>query len=539
MAQRIRRWIEVTPSQFTHEAEGLNLVRSFLPENAPFRAWSNFEFRDGHGKWHEVDLLVLGQRRLHLVELKYYSGTLRGDDLTWRRDGHRAEDSPLKLARRKAQRLATKLQDELIRWAQETGANVPEPRTVVPFVQESVFLHHPGLRCLLPPASRIDLFGLDGNEDHSGLPGISGRLLEPATPQQSVGANRDQIIAALMKRIGIVLRRQREAGTWVIDEEPLAEGEGWQDWPAFHRVATTDRGRIRFLVTPPGTTATERAKVRQVAEHEYRIMSRLANDRLLRPRDLVDSDLGVGLVYPLDERFQRLDLWLADHAASTPAEEQLKLLRQVAEAVAYAHGNRVVHRGLTPHAVLVHRLPDGELRILVGDWRSAGTVAGPALTGLSGSGVTGLMGTADGGGQAGAMMHPGAVDIDRRLAEVFQAPEGVWNKDADRVRLDVFALGALAYYVLAGRPAAADRAALRERLHRDNGLDLSADLPQVPSAVRALVLEATRPAVSERLPDVRTFLERLADAERALAGPVQRDQRLEQVDAPPFQQVQG
>ena len=176
MAQRVQRWIEVTPSQFTHEAEGLNLVRSLLPANAPFRAWSNFEFRDGHGKWHEVDLLVLGRRRLHLVELKYYSGTLRGDDLTWRRDGHRAEDSPLKLARRKAQRLASRLRDELIRWAQETGAEVDDARMVVPFVQESVFLHHPGLRCLLPTASRIDLFGLD-DARNSGLPGISKRLL--------------------------------------------------------------------------------------------------------------------------------------------------------------------------------------------------------------------------------------------------------------------------------------------------------------------------------------------------------------------------
>jgi serine/threonine protein kinase len=492
-----------------------------LPANAPFRAWSNFEFRDRYGKWHEVDLLVLGRRRLHLVELKYYSGTLRGDDLTWRRDGHRAEDSPLKLARRKAQRLASKLQDELIRWAQETGANIPDPRTVVPFVQESVFLHHPGMRCFLPSASRIDLFGLDGSENDTGLPGISGRLLEPPTPEQSVGANRDQIIAALMERIGIVQRRQREAGSWVIDEEPLGEGDGWQDWPAFHRVATTDRSRIRFLVTPPGATSTERAKVRQVAEHEYRIMSRLASDRLLRPRDLVDSELGVGLVYPVDDRFQRSDLWRADQAGGVPAEEQLKLLRQVAEAVAYAHGNRVVHRGLTPHAVWVHRPTDGELRVLVGDWRSAGTMPGSALTGLSGSGVTGLMGAGDGGGPSGAVMRPGAMDVDRRLAEAFQAPEGVWNRDADRIRLDVFALGALAYYVVAGRPAAADRAALRERLHRDNGLDLSADLPQVPSAVRALVLEATRPTVSERLPDVRAFVERLAAAERALAGPAE------------------
>jgi serine/threonine protein kinase len=525
VAQRVERWIEVTPSQFTHEAEGLNIIRALLPKNAPFRAWSNLEFRDDHGKWHEVDLVVLGRRRLHLVELKYYSGALRGDDLTWRRDGHRAQDSPLKLARRKAQRLSGKLQDELIRWAQETGTRIPDARTVVPFVQESVFLHHPGTQCLLPLASRIDLFGLDGREQETGLPGISERLLEAPTPHHSIGANRDDIIAALMARIGIVQRRQREAGSWVIDEDPLGEGDGWQDWPAFHRVATTERGRIRFLVTPPGATATTRAKVRQVAEHEYQIMSRLASDRLLRPRDLVDSDLGVGLVYPFDDRFQRLDLWLADHASSLSAAEQLSLLRQVAEAVAYAHRNRVVHRGLTPHAVLVRPLPDAAIRVLVGDWQSAGAVAGPALTGLSGSGITGLMGIGEGtgpaAGQSNALMRPGAVDVDRRLAEAFQAPEGVWNRDADRIRLDVFALGALAYFVLAGRPAATDRAALRERLHRDNGLDLAADLPQVPPAVRALVLEATRPTVSERLPDVRSFLERLAEAEKALAGPIE------------------
>jgi Nuclease-related domain len=98
------RWVEVTSSPFPHEAEGLSVIRTLLPQTSPYRAWSNVEFRDGQGKWHEVDLIVLGQHRLHLVELKYYSGTLRGDDLRWLRDGHRAEDSPLKLARRKAQR---------------------------------------------------------------------------------------------------------------------------------------------------------------------------------------------------------------------------------------------------------------------------------------------------------------------------------------------------------------------------------------------------------------------------------------------------
>ena len=103
------------------------------------------------------------------------------------------------------------------------------------------------------------------------------------------------------------------------------------------------------------------------------------------------------------------------------------------------------------------------------------------------------------------------------MAEAFQAPEGVWNPDADRIRIDVFALGALAYYVLSGQLPAADRTTLRERLNRDRGLDLAVDLPQVTPALRALVLDATRPAVTERLPDVRAFLDRLDEAEAAAA----------------------
>ena len=523
MARAPQRWTEVTRSQFPHEAEGLNLIRSLLPPRDPFRAWSNFEFRDRHGKWHEVDLLVLGQRRLHLVELKYYSGTLRGDDHTWLRDGHRAEDSPLKLARRKAQRLASKLQDELIAWAQETGTRIPDVRTAVPYVQESVFLHHPDFRCQLPPASRIDLFGLDNRQRQSGLPGISDRLLESAGPDQVITSSRSEIVASLMARIGVVQRRQREAGSWVIDEEPLGEGEGWQDWPAFHRVATTTRARIRFLVSPPGATPTARAAIRRVAEHEYRVMTRLAHDGLLRPTDMVDGDLGVGLVYPLDERLQRLDLWLADQSDGIAVADQLSILRQVAETVSYAHGNRVVHRGLTPHAVWVRRLADGSLRASVGDWQSSGAATtASGLTGSSEAGVTGLLGAIEPGGhtmsrQTG-LARPIMADADQRLAEAFQAPEGVWTPSADRIRLDVFALGALAYYVLAGRPAATDRASLQDRLRRDNGLDLAADLPQVAPDVRDLVLEATRPKVSERLPDVRAFLSKLADAEKALAA---------------------
>lgn len=535
-------WVEVTPSQFAHEAEGLRLLRDLLPNEAPFRAWSNFEFRDGHGKWHEIDLVVLGRRRMHLVELKYYSGTLRGDDHVWRRDGHPAEDSPLKLARRKAQRLASKLTDELRSLARESKQALPDTRTIVPFVQEAVFLHHENLTCLLPMASRPDLFGPEGRSSQTLLPGIGERLLEPAAADQrgSIGVNRSAIIATLMQRIGAVQRRQREAGSWIVDEEPLDEGENWQDWPAFHRVTRERKARIRFFVSAPGRSEIERGLTQQVAEHEFRTVSTLKHDGVIAPIDLVDTELGTGLVYPRHEQFQRLDLWMADHPDGLPLLSQLSLLRQVGEALAYAHRHRVVHRGLNPSVVLVRQVGNAAMQALVANWQMAGAARSGTAAAATGTGqrsaagnpspVT-LLGTAARTAVQNLLLETSS---DSGVSpDAFRAPEGVWSADADRVRLDVFALGALAYFLVARRPPATSTTTLRERLARDQGLDLAADLAQVPSRLRALVLEATRPTVSERTADVASFLQGLAEAERVVAEPDQDD------DADPIEALPG
>jgi serine/threonine protein kinase len=517
---RVDRWVEVSPSQFTHEAEGLSIVRKLLPDQPPFRAWSNFEFRDGHGRWHEVDLLVLGRRQLHLVELKYYSGHLRGDDHRWLRDGGRAEDSPLKLARRKAQYLASKLQDEFQTWVRERKvANAPNVKDVVPFIQESVFLHHPRLRCELSESSAIGLYGLDGHQAETNLPGISRLLLEPG---QAGWQMREQLLVELMRRIGLFQRREREAGSWVIQGEPVAEGDGWQEWLASHKVLQTDRARIRFQLTAPGASDSERRRVHRIAEHEFQIMNRLSHEGVLRPRDLVDSDLGVGLVYPDEPDWQRLDLWLADQPQGVPLAHQLSIVRQVGEALQYAHGNRVVHRGLSPHAVWL-RERAGVLKVQVRDWQSSGQLAAEQADRSAVAGVTALF------------------DTSRLAAEDgwlggFAAPEGALASAVDRVRVDVFGLGALAFYLLAGQPAARSAAALRDRLRSQSGLDLAPELPQVSSALRIAVLNATRPAVSERTADVSTFLTELTNEE---ARETDHEPVVDPLEAPPGAVLDG
>ena len=501
------RWVEVSPSQFTHEAEGLRLVKQLLPDVEPFRAWSNFEFRDTHSRWHEVDLAVLGRDTLHLVELKYYSGRLRGDDHRWLRDGHRAEDSPLKLAHRKAQYLASLLKERFREYLHSKGQYNVDLRDYIPFVKEAVFLHHPNTRCELPEYAKRGIYGLEGHEQSSRLKPLSELLLAPAR-HEPISAIKSAIFAKLMEQIGLVPRRQREVGSWVIDDQPLGDGDGWQDWPAFHRVTTTDRCRIRFYITSPGSSSGEERKLERQVEHEYRLLSRLRHDGLLAPRDVVKAELGTGLVYPDDKRLNRLDLWFAEQENGLSLKQQLDIIRQVAEALHYAHRHRVVHRGLVPSAVAVRKRSGGGLAVVVSNWEAAGSVPAANTSQVTSSVV--------GDGSTPSPIGRDFTDED----ELFEAPEGRWVAGADRIRLDVFALGVLAFYVLTnqGLPAQ-DRGALVDRLRRDGGLDVAAELPQVPSKVRKLVLDATSPRPSERTASVAEFLEQLDAAEEALYAP--------------------
>lgn len=481
------RWVEVSPSPFDHEREGLERIKEILPDAPPFRAWSNFEFRDNRGRWHEVDLLVLARDTLYLIELKYYSGVLRGNDHVWSRGNYRSEDSPLLLARKKAQYFSSLLKDRL---AEKTGQK--NLKGIIPFVQELVYLHHPDLECMLPASSKINLYGIDGNEHRSRLPGLSERLLAPAK-HEPVSEEKSLLIRDLMTAIGLAPRRQREVGSWVIDDQPLGDGEGWQDWPAFHHVDMERAARIRFYLPKPGaTSAEEHARARGV-EHEYKLLSRLKHDGLQVPVDVVkDKELGIGLVFPKSESDVRLDLWLADHHGEMTLERQLAALTEIAEIVHYAHRHRVVHRTLNPRAIVVRDRKTGP-QPQVTDWDTAGVLPANAETGVTrlSAGPLSLM--------AGSLSEQ---------ARLFTAPEGV--NPADPARMDVFGLGALAFYLLTGgQSPATERGELLDRLRRDGGLDLAVELPQVPSILRQLVLDATDPRPAERISSVAAFLERL------------------------------
>lgn len=112
-----------------------------------------------------------------------------------------------------------------------------------------------------------------------------------------------------------------------------------------------------------------------------------------------------------------LDAWLAREKPTIA--QRVEMLRQVADAVADAHANLVVHRDLKPANVMVDAR--GRARLL-------------------GFGIARLLDGEDAQAEA----------RDRALTPAFAAPEQLAG-EAITTRTDVYALGALLYWLLTGR----------------------------------------------------------------------------------------
>src|SRR5258708_35498638 len=278
---------------------GLAPVRELLPAGPPFQAWSNFEFVDANGTWSEVDLLVLGEGCLYLVELKHYQGEITGNAYRWEL-ARRSEESPLENAAKKARRLKS----VLLAAAGRLGL----PKSWVPYVGHAVFLHAANVRCLLPETDRVDLYGLDGRERQSNLPSIANLLLEP--PRQ--GLVDESHVVGIINAAGFAQRRQRAVCSWRLIGPAHDEADDWQDWPAEHPV-TRKQARIRFFTIPQGASQARGVNTGQLAKRQFDLTSPLHHLGILAPQDIVEDELGSGLVVSYDPRDQRLDLWLAAH----------------------------------------------------------------------------------------------------------------------------------------------------------------------------------------------------------------------------------
>ena len=170
-----------------------------------------------------------------------------------------------------------------------------------------------------------------------------------------------------------------------------------------------------------------------------------------------------------------------------PIDEAVGIAREIADALEHAHGHGIVHRDIKPENVLLH---GGHA--LVADF-----------------------------GIALALEHAGGERLTRTGLTLgtpqYMAPEQAAGERALDARVDVYALGAVLYEMLAGVPPfVADSREAILRMLRDPPPPLAMLRPDVPPAVDAAVRRALAKVPGERFPSASTFAAALATSpERA------------------------
>jgi hypothetical protein len=382
-------------------------------------------------------------RRAFLVEIKSWPGELRGDAGTWRRTptGHareRSDDNPLLLTNRKAKRLKSLLARQPAFRGQQ-----------VPYIGALVFLSHPELDCRLDPSGRDGVAGLGKDDDGTalqkgGLPGVID-VIARITPDEHAALGRRRIDKPMAKRIAQALeqagvrpsQRTRKVGDLEL-KELLDEGPGYQDFPAVHPRSAHAHRRVRIYGTPDADPL-QREQITRAGQREFELLAPVHHPGIVRALDLLEHELGPALVFERDPTEIRLDQYLDQYldqrGASLNLYDRLALVRDLAEAVASAHGRRLMHRALSLRSVLVLRPGTPGQRFCIINWQTGARQGGGSLS----DSVEGTRNVEQ------------LIDTD---TAPYLAPEALTVSDADPQLLDVFSLGAIAYLVFTGQPPA-------------------------------------------------------------------------------------
>lgn len=491
-------WITVAESNFDHEREALEFIRSQFPSHEPYRAWSNFEFIASDGSINEVDLMVFTPQGFFLIEIKSWPGRVTGDAGTWileRPDGkRRTYDNPLRLTNLKAKKLKSLLERQ----------RAFQGKNGLPFLEPLVFLSSENLTLSLPFDAR---HGVCLRDRPGIMAAITRRECQGLRPIQDISRNRynrniAKLVEKAMREAGIKpSNKSRKVSDYVLDKV-IDSGPGYQDWSATHARLEKMQRRIRFYLVRREASADDKAMIERAALREVQLLESLQHPGIIRAFTLSEHELGPALVLEHDPQAVRLDHYLAQRQEPLSIDTQLDLMRQIAEAIRFAHEQRVIHRGLNPRSILVSEDRSGHPKIKIANWQ-LGYRAGSSSKGAS--------------HEVTATAHVDRLVEDANTA--YLAPESLNDTEFIGEHLDIFSLGAIAFHLFSGQPPAANGLELTQKLRETNGLQISSVLNGAPESLQDLILDSTHPNVDYRTETVADFLLLLDEVEDALTQP--------------------
>jgi serine/threonine protein kinase len=479
------RVVKVGETLYPHEQEGIAFAIAALPDTDPYHLWALVDLMDpSTGRLLEIDLLVLGYSCLYLVELKAFAGRMEGDSVDWTwvtPEGRRIwRENPLRLTRRKAQILKSRLERAL-------------PGDVrAPWIEPLVFLSNEHIELALQPDGLVGVVRRDNFAS-----AITRHVFPGASPRsqgQRIDVRTQRAVVQALGQIGVRQRKGKYfVGPYELGEM-LGETSAYQDRLATHRDLRGITRRARTYLVPEQTSVERRQQLRRAADREAQLLYEVGgHPNILSYVDYVtDAPLGPTVLLEAFDDGVPLDSFLRQTSHLT-FSERIAVIEQLGRALDHCHKKGVVHGGVCPGAFLVRRNRDTQaLEIRLYNFQ---------------------LGKGD---SVSATSH--ATDLAADAWALYQAPELSNDSALRTVEADIFALGAVAFLVLTGKPPAANLLERAQVIRTRRCFDPRSIDESVPEAVAQLVCQATDATIASRPDDAGQWIEMLLEEVTAPAA---------------------
>jgi serine/threonine protein kinase len=245
-------------------------------------------------------------------------------------------------------------------------------------------------------------------------------------------------------------QRSRKVGDYVLGDL-IADGPGYQDRLAKHASFDNVFCRVRQYTVAQASTEEQRNHLKRAAAREFQIIQTLDHTNILPVLDYKEHEHGPALLFRyLDPNAVRFDHFLSTHGHKLETGQRLDLLRQVADAIRYAHRKRVIHRSLGPQSILVSDAASPLPRLQVFNWQ---------------------VGIREAASTSGRVTN--VEDLVEAQSLVYMSPEALSDSRKVTEASDVFSLGAIAFHLFASRPPAGNPTELAKILRDQKGLSIS------------------------------------------------------------------
>lgn len=320
------------------ERRAICFFRDHLPDS--WLVFHNFEMRQGEEVF-EIDIALLAPHAMYLVDVKGTRGNIDVYGSKWYPEGRQKFHSPLAKLRNHAKVMSTLLS--------ESNKGVAELRKV--HVQASILL-------TADDAQLYDPAGTDSPDvtDYK-------RCLKYFSDKTKIPHHRLSDIRKYHSLVDKAIQgkaKPRSAppvfGSWQV-EEKLGGTDRYTEYRAKHNLLGAKAGQVRLRVyraDPYLDEIARREEFKKISNAFVAVQHMSAHPNVLAVRDLIKLEDGHEITLVTDDvSGQVLRQHLKKPAFALTTDQKYQVIKGVLAALDHAHQHQVVHRNLTPDAVLI------------------------------------------------------------------------------------------------------------------------------------------------------------------------------------------